>query len=178
MGSEPPKKLLTSNEAMKRVAQSQQLPVEKTKALVPTSLKSGTRVGQVYWCEFSHTNMLPEFDDDHLVMIIKSGKLDDVSLVVPLTKKPQGDNPHGYELAVNANPQTAGQSWAVCDHVYAVAAPRLRPLRNQRNEVRTPFSLDDEDVCQISKRVFRVLSPFLQRGVAPADAQPSGSSSP
>jgi uncharacterized protein YifN (PemK superfamily) len=139
-------------------------------------LKSGTRIGEVYWCDFPHTNLLPEFDAEHLAVVIKSGKLNDVTLVVPLTKQDQSANPHGYRLKNNPNRQSAPEAWAVCDHIYAVSAGRLRPLRTHNNEIRTPFTLDVGDVKEISKRVFRVLGPFLQKGIdatAPASVPSS-----
>lgn len=159
---------------MRKAAQDRAPEKPRPKQAPKTTLLSGTRVGQVYWCALPHTNLLPEFDAEHLVVVIKSGKLDYVSLVVPLTKKPQEGNPHGYLLTGNPNPQSADQSWAVCDHIYAVSAGRLRQLRNQRNEVRTPFTLEDADVTEISQRVFRVLHPFLRKGTAPAqEAKPA-----
>lgn len=157
---------ITANDAMRKAATERTPPPAAAKSMPATSLKSGTRVGEVYWCDFSHVNMIPEFDSEHLVVVVKSGKLADVSLVVPLTKRDQSGNPHGYKLLQNPNRKTADVSWAVCDHIYAVSAARLRQLRTETNQIRKPFALDDADLSEISRRVFRVLSPFLQKGAA------------
>ncbi|MBU4197430.1 MAG: type II toxin-antitoxin system PemK/MazF family toxin [Alphaproteobacteria bacterium] len=144
-------------------------PPAKIKQPPVTSLKSGTRVGEVYWCDFSHTNLIPEFDSEHLVMVIKSARLTDVSLVIPLTKRDQSSNQHGYKLKHNPNEQTADESWAVCDHIYAVSSGRLRPLRTTAGQMRKPFTLDPSDIEAISRHVRRVLTPFLQKGIASSD---------
>jgi len=154
---------------MRKAAADRAPPPPKPKQLPDTQLKSGVRVGEVYWCDFAHTNPLPEFDAEHLVVIIKSAKLVDASLVVPLTKKDQSASPHGYKLTQNPNRQTSEESWAVCDHIYAVSSARLRQLRNESNQLRTPFPLAEHDIREISKRVFKVLSPFLQKGVDAPD---------
>lgn len=164
---------LAASETAKSAFARQTPAPAKPKTPPATTLKSGTRVGEVYWCDFSHTNLIPEFDSEHLVMVIKSAKLSDASLVVPLTKRDQSSNPHGYKLRLNPNDQTADESWAVCDHIYAVSAGRLRQLRNAANQIRTPFGLDPVDVEEISRRVFRVLSTFLQKGVAASPAPAS-----
>lgn len=157
---------LSASQSVKDALSQRTPPPAKPKKLPTTTLKSGTRVGEVYWCDFSHTNLIPEFDSEHLVVVIKSAKLSDASLVVPLTKQDQSSNPHGYKLKHNPNEQTADESWAVCDHIYAVSAGRLRQLRNAANQVRKPFPLDPKDIEEISRRVFGVLSPFLQKGVS------------
>lgn len=156
---------LVATDAIRRAMAEKQPHAPPPKSAPTTPLKSSTRVGQVFWCTFAHTNPLPEFDAEHLVVVIKAGKLSDVSLVVPLTKKDQSHHPHGYRLTNNPNPQSADVSWAVCDHIYAVSAGRLRPLRNARGEVRTPFAIDSADLAEISRRVRRVLGPFLQKGI-------------
>lgn len=157
---------LSASQSVKDALSQRTSPPAKPKRLPTSTLKSGTRVGEVYWCDFSHTNLIPEFDSEHLVVVIKSAKLSDASLVVPLTKRDQSSNPHGYKLKHNPNEQTADESWAVCDHIYAVSAGRLRQLRNAANQVRKPFPLDPKDIEEISRRVFGVLSPFLQKGVS------------
>ncbi|MGN6423383.1 MAG: type II toxin-antitoxin system PemK/MazF family toxin [Asticcacaulis sp.] len=104
----------------------------------PLRLKSVPRYGQVYWCDFSISNILPEFDDVHPVIIIRSGqKLANPHLVVPLTSRDHEGDVYAYRLPVNPHPQRpGGASWVVCNHIYTVASERLWPLQNRfKNDV-------------------------------------------
>ena len=60
-----------------------------------SQLTRDTRVGEVYWCDFSPMNWTPEFDYQHLVIIVRGGKVaNDIHVVLPLTKVDQTGNPH------------------------------------------------------------------------------------
>jgi mRNA interferase MazF len=135
------------------------IPTEKKHSL---ELRRSTRVGEVYWCSFSPHNWVPEFDDQHLVVIIRGGKKDHgAHIVVPLTKRSQGDSPHGYRLGRNPNPGSAPEAWAVCDHVYTVASERLKLLRDSKGVTKDPERIDSEDLTEISRRVFNALRTFF-----------------
>lgn len=152
---------LTASEAMRKAATDAlpSLPVQRRATL---EIRRSTRVGEVYWCAFSPHNWTPEFDDQHLVVIVRGAKKDGgAHVVVPLTKRPQADNPHGYRLARNPNPNSAPQTWAVCDHVYTVASERLKLLRDGKGVVKEPERIDAIDLAAISQRVFRALKPFF-----------------
>ncbi|PZU57701.1 MAG: hypothetical protein DI552_07835 [Brevundimonas sp.] len=111
-------------------------------------------------------NWTPEFDYQHLVVIVRGGKIsNDIHVVLPLTKSDQSGNPHGYRLAHNPNPGSAAESWAVCNHVYSVASERLQPLRDPGGNRRTPEKLHPDDLRQISARMQRALATFLALGV-------------
>jgi mRNA interferase MazF len=159
-----PRKILTSTPAMKAAAASRPAPVA---ANGPVSvLWRGTRVGEVYWCDFSPLNLLPEFDAMHLVVIVRGGKKDkDIHMVLPLTKADQAQNPHAHKLRDNPNPESADQSWAVCNHLYAVASERLRPLRDGKGEPRKPEKLSSYDLEGIAGRVRKALHTFLLLGI-------------
>ncbi|MFC7378090.1 type II toxin-antitoxin system PemK/MazF family toxin [Brevundimonas sp. GCM10030266] len=140
-------------------------PAEKPKS----QLTRDTRVGEVYWCDFSPMNWPPEFDDQHLVVILRGGKIaGDIHVVTPLTKSDQSANPHGYQLAHNPNPGSAKDSWAVCNHVYSVASERLKPLRDGGGNRKPPEKLHPDDLHEISRRVRNALNTFLALGLPPA----------
>lgn len=137
----------------------------------PLEIRRSTRIGEVYWCGFSPHNWPPEFDDKHLVVVVRGGKKDShAHVVVPLTKVAQTNNPHGYRLTRNPNPGSAPESWAVCDHIYTVASERLRLLRDSRGATKEPERLCAADLAEISRRVFKALGPFFQH----ATLQPPG----
>ena len=127
----PPKRAkLSATVAMARAA-NKIAPISAVSKKLPLEIRRSTRVGEVYWCGFSPHNWPPEFDDKHLVVVIRGGKKDShAHVVVPLTKIAQTDNPHGYRLTRNPNPGSAPESWAVCDHIYTVASERLGLLRD------------------------------------------------
>ncbi|RRN65071.1 type II toxin-antitoxin system PemK/MazF family toxin [Caulobacter sp. 602-1] len=131
-------------------------------------IRRSTRVGEVYWCAFSPHNWLPEFDDQHLVVVIRGGKKEhDAHVVVPLTKQPQPENPHGYRLTSNPNPSSAPEAWAVCNHVYTVAPERLKLLRDAKGVTKDPDRLSPVDLAEIARRVFKALKPFFDHGYPP-----------
>ena len=136
-------------------------------------LTRDTRTGEVYWCDFNPTNLTPEFDYQHLVVVVRGGKIaNDINVVVPLTKVAQSENPHGYQLLHNPNPGSADVSWAVCNHIYSVASERLQPLRDSKGNRLTPQKLHDVDLRHISQRVRKALGTFLALGVDPTSSSP------
>lgn len=154
-----------------RQAASKIAPISAVSRKPPLEIRRSTRVGEVYWCGFSPHNWPPEFDDKHLVVVIRGGKKDSQAhVVVPLTKASQTDNPHGYRLMRNPNPGSAPESWAVCDHVYTVASERLSLLRDSKGATKEPERLCAADLAEISRRVFKALGPFFQH----AAPQPAG----
>ena len=51
-------------------------------------------------------------------------------MVVPLTRKAQGNNKWAYKLSENPNPRKPSiESWAVCNHVYTVSCARLEQMK-------------------------------------------------
>lgn len=139
-----------------------------TRPKLPTELRRSTRLGEVYWCDFSPLNWPPEFDYKHLVVVIRGAKKESgAHVVVPLTKRPQLDNPHGYKLMHNPNPGSADESWAVCDHVYTVASERLKLLRDSKGVTKEPGRIAAVDLGEISHRVFNALKPFLAQAHLP-----------
>lgn len=136
----------------------------------PMTLVRAPRMGEVYWCDFSISNCLPEFDDRHLILVLKSGGYKDAChMVIPLTKQDQSKNAYGHPLTFNPSPSTARTSWAVCDQIYTVATERLSRLRNRRHEVVQPFKLPDDDLAAIGRLTFRALQNFFAIGYPPAD---------
>lgn len=161
-----PRQPLVSTPEMRAAVTTKDLPTQAQKP--KSQLTRDTRVGDVYWCDFSPLNWPPEFDYQHLVVIVRGGKIErDIHIVLPLTKADRSDNPHGYRLAHNPNPGSADRSWAVCNHVYAVASERLKPLRDAKGNRLTPRRLADEDIREISSRLRRALGTFLSFGLAP-----------
>ena len=72
----------------------------------PLVLKSVPRFGQVFWCDFSISNVLPEFDDVHPAIVIRGGhKLATPHLVVPMTTIDHTGDVYAYGMPVNPNPK-------------------------------------------------------------------------
>lgn len=87
-------------------------------------ITSAPRVRQVYWCDFPVDAHLPEFWKTRPVVILSpKAKLYGAVTVVPLSTKPQPDNPLAYDFT---SPLPGGaRSWAVCSHITTVAVSRL-----------------------------------------------------
>lgn len=163
----PPKRATLSATPKMLEVSREKLPTPEETAKPRSHLRRSTRVGEVYWCDFNPHNWPPEFDYKHLVVIARGGKKEgEAHVVVPLTKRPQVGNPHGYKLIHNPNPGSADESWAVCDHIYTVASERLEPLRDSRGEKKEPQKVTAEDLKEISRRVLGALKPFLVHGFA------------
>ena len=93
-------------------------------------LASAPKRRAVYWCRFWHDALRPEFYKNRPVVVVsRDNRLDGPALVVPLTTKPQGGNKWAYKLLENPNPRKPGiESWAVCNHIYAVSCARLAQM--------------------------------------------------
>lgn len=159
----PPRPQLKSTLAMKAAAANNPAPAAPKGP--KGELWRSTRVGEVYWCAFSHLNWTPEFDYKHLVVVVRGGSKDkDIHTVLPLTKKDQAGKPHAYQLRDNPNPGSADQSWAICDHLYAVASERLEYLRDEKGKPKQPQKLSEYDLKRIAERVRQAYGPFLLIG--------------
>jgi mRNA interferase MazF len=93
-------------------------------------LVSAPKIRAVYWCRFWHDALRPEFYKNRPVVIVsRDNRLDGPALVVPLTTKPQGTNKWAFKLTENPNPaKPAIDSWAICNHIYAVSCARLAQM--------------------------------------------------
>jgi mRNA interferase MazF len=93
-------------------------------------LASAPKIRAVYWCRFWQDALRPEFYKNRPVVIVsRDNRLDGPALVVPLTTKPQGNNKWAYKLTENPNPRRPSiDSWAVCNHIYAVSCARLAQM--------------------------------------------------
>jgi mRNA interferase MazF len=93
-------------------------------------LVSAPKIRAVYWCRFWRDALRPEFYKNRPVVIVsRDNRLDGPALVVPLTTKPQGSNKWAHKLTENPNPRKPGiDSWAVCNHIYAVSCARLAQM--------------------------------------------------
>ena len=93
-------------------------------------LASAPKIRAVYWCRFWQDALRPEFYKTRPVVIVsRDNRLDGPALVVPLTTKPQGSNKWACKLTENPNPRRPSiDSWAVCNHIYAVSCARLSQM--------------------------------------------------
>ena len=129
----------------------------------PLRIKSVPRYAEVYWCDFSISNVLPEFDDVHPVVVIRSGqKLSNPHIVVPMTTSDHAGDHYAYALPVNPNPKRADTtSWVLCNHLYTVASERLFPLRDRYDNPIYPKATD-EDMHQIGRLVRLALRRIIE----------------
>lgn len=166
--NEPPKRSrLTASSAM-REAVGAKVSVSAVAPKPVSRLEQNTRVGHVLWCAFSPHNWPPEFDDRHLVVVIRGGARNDGShLVVPLTSRPQTGQ-FGYRLKMNPNPRSANETWAACDHIYTVASSRLEQLRDDEGNYRRSAALSEDDLVEIGRRVFASLNSLRRAVFGPA----------
>lgn len=102
---------------------------------------SRPRVGQVYWVDFAHDAYEPEFVGEHPCVVVRAaGSLNDTCVVVPLTTRPQENVPHTHMMEQNPIPKgKAGDSYAVCTHLYTVNICRLRPLLSPKGVAFYPY---------------------------------------
>lgn len=138
--------------------------------LPPLRIRSVPRFGEVYWCDFSISNHLPEFDAEHPAVIIRSGqKLDACHIVIPLTSADHEGDAYAVKLSSNPVPQkTPRQSWAVCNHLYTVASERLRPITDHRKYGDPIYpKLNEVDLRAIGGKVARALSRILAASLPP-----------
>lgn len=132
-------------------------------------LRSVPRYGQVYWCDFSISNVLPEFDDVHPAIVIRSGqKLDRPHLVLPMTTVDHTGDVYAYEMPRNPNPKKPDRrSWVICNQIYTVASERLRPMSDVYNNPRFPV-IEPADLHEIGKLVRLALNRIIQASIEPA----------
>jgi mRNA interferase MazF len=173
MSDTPSRPKLTANPTMVAAAKASTPTFGGVKRKPNTKLEQNTRLGHVFWCDFSPYNWPPEFDDRHLVVVIRGGvRADGAHLVVPLTSKTQ-DGQFAYKLNTNPNPRSASDSWAVCDHIYTVASERLEQLRDDNNHYRRSVSIDDDDLKEIGRRVFAALNSLRHHVFGPIQKPPA-----
>jgi mRNA interferase MazF len=136
----------------------------------PLTLKSVPRFSEVYWCDFSISAVLPEFDDRHPVMIVRSGQhLHKPHVVLPLTSTDQTGNAYAYRFGRNPVPgQGVKTSWAICDQLYAVATERLDPIFDNRLKRNVYPKIHGEDLRKIGVLVRRALHRLIEASLPPA----------
>jgi len=166
----PPKRTkLTATPAMQAAATKSAIPLTAIRAKPLSKLEQNTRLGHVFWCGFSPHNWPPEFDDKHLVVVIRGGaRANGTHVVVPLTSQPQTGE-FAYKLKYNPNPRSAPEAWAVCDHIYTVASERLEQLRDDKGHFRRSLAIDADDLREIGRKVFASLNSLRRHtfGVVP-----------
>lgn len=121
------------------------------------TLHGTPRAGQVFWVDFPHDAYAPEFVGEHPGVVIRSANnLSEPVILVPLTHRDPGSNPHAHKLLRNPDPRDAEASFAICNHLYTVALGRLRRFE-VRGFPRDVF-LDQQDLAEVFDRVQRVLA--------------------
>lgn len=138
----------------------------------PLQLKSAPRFAEVYWCEFAISNILPEFDDRHPVIVARSGgKLSKPHIVVPLTSQDHEGDVFAHRLSVNPIiGQRDKASWAVCNHLYTVASERLAPIMHPQHRRPVFPKVGENDMRVVSLRVREALKTLLFAGLPPRSA--------
>jgi len=133
----------------------------------PLLLRSAPRFSEVYWCDFAISNILPEFDDRHPVIIVRSGgKLSNPHIVVPLTSRDHEGDVFAHRLSTNpVTGQRAKDSWAVCNHLYTVASERLAPVMHPKHRHAVYPKVGQEDMRAISVLVRKALQALLFAGL-------------
>lgn len=140
--------------------------------LPPLQIRSVPRFGEVYWCNFSISNHLPEFDAEHPAVIVRSGqKLDACHIVIPLTSVDHEGDVYAVKLSSNPIPQKhPKQSWAVCNHLYTVASERLRPITNPKKFGDPVYpKLTEGDLRAIGGKVAKALTRILTASLPPQE---------
>ena len=121
---------------------------------VPPLLKRSPRIREVYWCAFPEDAQLPEMWKQRPVVIFcKRTKLHEQTTVIPLSTKPQGDNPRAVQIKSPIDHQPA---WALCSHITTVAVSRLSGDRNGTVRV------SQEDFQKVVEVVFENLPDRLR----------------
>ncbi|EJF98097.1 hypothetical protein MEI_00918 [Bartonella vinsonii subsp. arupensis Pm136co] len=86
-------------------------------------LKSAPRIRQVFWCDFPHDALLPEFWKKRPVLVLsKNAKLYGNVTVLPFSTKSQPNNPAAYPLQ---SPIENKKAWIICNYVTTVSVSRL-----------------------------------------------------
>jgi uncharacterized protein YifN (PemK superfamily) len=133
----------------------------------PLRIKSVPRFAEVYWCDFSISNVLPEFDDVHPVMIVRSGqKLVNPHMVVPMTTSDHAGDVYAHRLKFSPNPKRpSATSWVLCNHLYTVASERLFPMTDRYNNPKYP-KVDEGDVAEIGRKIRLALHRIMQASLS------------
>ncbi|MCZ2203681.1 type II toxin-antitoxin system PemK/MazF family toxin [Bartonella sp. A5(2022)] len=86
-------------------------------------IRSAPRIRQVFWCDFPHDVIVPEFWKQRLVLVISThAKLHRNVTILPLTTQSQADNPAAYPIQ---SPINNKKSWVICDYITTVSVSRL-----------------------------------------------------
>ncbi|WP_455476881.1 type II toxin-antitoxin system PemK/MazF family toxin [Bartonella sp. B41] len=86
-------------------------------------IQSAPRIRQVFWCDFPHDAILPEFWKKRPVLILsKNAKRYGNVTVLPFTTKSQPNNPAAYSLQ---SPIENRKAWIICDYVTTISVSRL-----------------------------------------------------
>ncbi|EJF97815.1 type II toxin-antitoxin system PemK/MazF family toxin [Bartonella taylorii] len=86
-------------------------------------IKSAPRIRQIFWCDFPHDSILPEFWKKRPVLVLsKNAKLYGNVTVLPFSTKSQPNNPAAYPLR---SPIENKKAWIICNYVTTVSVSRL-----------------------------------------------------
>ncbi|UTO28204.1 type II toxin-antitoxin system PemK/MazF family toxin [Bartonella harrusi] len=97
-------------------------PYQKPPHIKPR-IKSAPRIRQVFWCDFPHDSILPEFWKKRPVLVLsKNAKLYGNVTVLPFSTKSQPNNPAAYPLQ---SPIENKKAWIICNYVTTVSVSRL-----------------------------------------------------
>ncbi|WP_375614479.1 type II toxin-antitoxin system PemK/MazF family toxin [Bartonella sp. AC535YNZD] len=97
-------------------------PYEKPPHIKPR-IKSAPRIRQVFWCDFPHDSILPEFWKKRPVLVLsKNAKLYGNVTVLPFSTKSQPNNPAAYPIQ---SPIENKKAWIICNYVTTVSVSRL-----------------------------------------------------
>lgn len=134
----------------------------------PLRIKSVPRFAEVYWCDFAISNVLPEFDDVHPVIVIRSGqRLANPHMVIPMTTVDHSGDVYAYRMPVNPNPKRPETtSWVICNHIYTVASERLFPLKDRYENSAYP-KIGNADMHQICRLIRLSLRRMIEASLPP-----------
>jgi mRNA interferase MazF len=90
------------------------------------TIRATPRIRNVYYCAFPEAALPPEFSKRRPVVVVSyKNSLTGPILVVPITTRPQPDNPWAVRLPRNPTPGETCDVWAICNHLYTVSCTRL-----------------------------------------------------
>ncbi len=83
-------------------------------------LKSAPRIRQVFWCDFPHDSILPEFWKKRPVLVLsKNAKLYGNVTVLPFSTKSQPNNPAAYALQSPIKRKKSVDYLQLCDNSFS-----------------------------------------------------------
>ncbi|EJF80045.1 uncharacterized protein YifN (PemK superfamily) [Bartonella doshiae] len=86
-------------------------------------IKSAPRIRQVFWCDFPHDSILPEFWKKRPVLVLsKNAKLYGNVAVLPFSTKSQPNNPAAYP---RQSPIENKKAWIICNSCHNSFVSRL-----------------------------------------------------